>query len=53
MQFKKSSNHVQRSKGTSKTKEKALNWWEFNIEEIDFTLTQFEDKFRGKDNIHL
>lgn len=49
-QFKKSHpNHVQRNRVLLKLKEKAFKVIdEFNIEEIDFTLTQFEEKFRGK-----
>lgn len=50
-QFKKSfHNHVQWNRVLLKSKQKA---WEiigeFNFDEIDFTLNQFEEKFRGKE----
>lgn len=54
-QFKKSHpNSVQRNRVILKLKEKALKVIdEFNIEEVDFTLTQFEEKFRGKKDSNL
>ena len=49
-QFKKSEkNHIQRNRVLLKFKEKALQIIDgFNLEGIDFTLNQFEAKFRGK-----
>lgn len=54
-QFKKSHpNYVQRNRVLLKQKEKALKVIdEFNIEELDFTLTQFEAKFRGKKDVNV
>lgn len=50
-QFKKSySNYIQRNRVLLKMKTKALKIIdEFHLNEDDFTLTQFEMKFRGKD----
>ena len=49
-QFNKSMpNHIQKNLVLSKLKQKA--WTiidQFNIDEVDFTLNQFEEKFRGK-----
>jgi integrase len=49
-EFKKSySNHIQRNRVLLKLKEKGYKIIdEFAIEDIDFTLTQFESRFRGK-----
>jgi integrase len=51
-QFHKSMpNHVQKNLVLSKLKQKA--WTiidQFNIDEVDFTLNQFEEKFRGKES---
>lgn len=51
-QFKKSMpNHIQKNVILSKLKQKA--WGiidQFNIDEVDFTLNQFEEKFRGKES---
>ena len=51
-QFKKSMpNHIQKNLLLSKLKQKA--WMiidQFNIDEVDFTLNQFEEKFRGKES---
>jgi integrase len=49
-QFKKSStNHLQRNRILLKLKDKAYKIVDdFQIEGVDFTLTQFEDKYRGK-----
>jgi site-specific recombinase XerD len=51
-QFNKSMpNHVQKNLVLSKLKQKA--WTiidQFNIDEIDFTLNQFEEKFRGRES---
>lgn len=49
-QYKKGSiNHVQRNRLLLKYKEKAFKIVDtFNIEGVDFTLNQFEDKFRNK-----
>ncbi len=54
-QFKKShSNYIQRNRVLLKLKEKALKVIdEFNIDESDFTLTQFEEKFRGKKDSNI
>jgi integrase len=51
-QFNKSMpNHVQKNLVLSKLKQKA---WaiidQFNIDEVDFSLNQFEEKFRGKES---
>lgn len=50
-QFKKSMpNHIQKNLILSNLKQKA--WMiidQFNIDDIDFTLNQFEEKFRGKE----
>jgi hypothetical protein len=50
-QFQKSMpNHIQKNLLLSKLKQKA--WMiidQFNIDEVDFTLNQFEEKFRGKE----
>ena len=50
-QFKKSmSNYIQKNIILSNLKQKAWAIIDgFNIEEVDFTLTQFEQKFRGKE----
>ena len=51
-QFNKSMpNHIQKNLLLSKLKQKA--WTiidQFNIDEVDFTLNQFEEKFRGKES---
>jgi integrase/recombinase XerD len=51
-QFHKSMpNHIQKNLLLSKLQQKA--WTiidQFNIDEVDFTLTQFEQKFRGKES---
>ncbi len=51
-QFNKSMpNHIQKNLVLSKLKQKA--WTiidQFNIDEVDFTLNQFEEKFRGKES---
>ena len=51
-QFKKNMpNHIQKNLILSKLKQKA--WTiidQFNLDDIDFTLNQFEDKFRGKES---
>jgi integrase len=51
-QFKKSTpNHIQKNLVLTKLKQKA--WTiidQFNIDEVDFTLNQFEEKFRGKES---
>lgn len=51
-QFNKSmSNHIQKNLLLSKLKQKA--WTiidQFNIDELDFSLNQFEEKFRGKES---
>ena len=44
-------NHIQKNLLLSKLKQKA--WTiidQFNIDEVDFTLNQFEEKFRGKES---
>ncbi len=50
-QFKKSMpNHIQKNLILSNLKQKAwLIIDQFNIDEVDFTLNQFEEKFRGKE----
>jgi integrase/recombinase XerD len=50
-QFKKSyPNYMQRNRVLLGLKQKALTIIDgFNLEEIDFTLNQFEEKFRGKE----
>ncbi|HFG0566271.1 site-specific integrase [Flavobacterium psychrophilum] len=54
-QFKKNHpNYIQRNRVLLKLKEKALKVIDgFNIEEVDFTLTQFEDSFRGKKDSNI
>ena len=54
-QFKKSEkNYIQRNRVLLKFKEKALQIIDsFNIEGIDFTLNQFEEKFRGKKSSNI
>lgn len=54
-QFKKSHpNYLQRNRVLLKRKDKALKVIdEFNMEDIDFTLTQFEEKFRGKKDSNI
>ena len=54
-QFKKShTNYLQRNRVLLKLKDKALKVIdEFNMEDVDFTLTQFEEKFRGKKDSNL
>ncbi len=54
-QLKKSHpNYIQRNRVLLKLKEKALKVIDgFNIEEVDFTLTQFEDSFRGKKDSNI
>ncbi|KIX20717.1 integrase [Flavobacterium sp. 316] len=49
-QFKKSEkNHIQRNRVLLKKKEEALKIIDnFYLDEIDFTLNQFEEKFRGR-----
>ena len=51
-QFNKSMpNHIQKNLVLSKLKQKS--WTiidQFNIDEVDFTLNQFEEKFRGKES---
>lgn len=54
-QFKKNHpNYIQRNRVILKLKEKALKVIDgFNIEEVDFTLTQFEESFRGKKDSNI
>ncbi|EKT4553154.1 site-specific integrase [Flavobacterium psychrophilum] len=54
-QFKKNHpNYIQRNRVLLKLKEKALKAIDgFNIEEVDFTLTQFEESFRGKKDSNI
>lgn len=54
-QFKKNHpNYIQRNRVLLKLKEKALKVIDgFNIEEVDFTLTQFEESFRGKKDSNI
>ena len=53
--FKKSQpNYIQRNRALLKKKEQALKIIDdFFLEGIDFTLTQFEDKFRGKTTTNI
>lgn len=50
-QFKKShTNYIQKNRILLNLKQKALRIIdEFNLDEVDFTLSQFESKFRGKE----
>lgn len=50
--FKKSySNHIQRNRSLLNWKQKALSIIDsFNIDNIDFTLNQFEERFRNKES---
>lgn len=54
-QFKKNHpNYIQRNRVLLKLKEKALKVIDgFNIEEVDFTLTQFEESYRGKKDSNI
>ena len=51
-QFKKSMpNYIQKNRILANLKQKAWAIIDgFNIDEVDFTLTQFEEKFRGKES---